>query len=89
MRTLKDVLLDTHRLIEKSEESDWAGSSPKEISSALMDAVVAIDENKLIDTAKLGVYFAPTGPIQETAISNGWTDDYMRLSSEFDALTEK
>lgn len=86
MRALKDVLLDTNRLIEKSEESHWAGWSPKEISSDLLKGVAAIGEKQPIDAATLRLHFAPTGSIQETAMSNGWTDDYLRLSAEFDAL---
>ena len=32
------------------------------------------------------ILFAPTGPIQEIAISNGWHDPYMKLAEEFDKL---
>jgi hypothetical protein len=85
-RTLKDVLLETNRLVVASEESDWSGFSPKEISLELLTAVAAIDEKKKLDVATLQMHFAPTGPIQETAMSNEWTNDYMRLSSEFDDL---
>jgi len=89
VRTLRDVLLDTHRLVEKSEPSDWILTSPEEIASDLLRAVAAIDEKKPFAAAALSLHFAPTGSLQETAIWNRWTDDYMRLSSEFDELIKR
>jgi hypothetical protein len=32
------------------------------------------------------ILFAPTGPLQEIAIANGWSDIYLKLSEEFDGL---
>ena len=42
------------------------------------------DQSNLPDIAK--IMFGPTGPIQEIAMSNGWVDEYMALSAEFDDL---
>jgi hypothetical protein len=33
--------------------------------------------------------FLPTSTYQEISISNGWGDNYIKLSSEFDKLYEK
>ena len=35
---------------------------------------------------KLNLLFAPTGSLQEHAISNGWTDEYLQLSVMFDKI---
>ena len=88
-RTLKDVLQDTNRLVASSEESDLCGFSPKKISSVLEQAIAAIDQKKEVDAATLRMHFAPTGPIQETAMSNRWSDEYLRLASEFDDQVRK
>lgn len=33
----------------------------------------------------LAILFAPTGPIQEVAISSGWGDAFLELADRFDA----
>ncbi|WP_166380493.1 hypothetical protein [Catellatospora methionotrophica] len=33
----------------------------------------------------LSVLFAPTGPIQEVALSSGWGDEFLALADRFDA----
>jgi hypothetical protein len=33
--------------------------------------------------------FAPTGTFQEISMQNGWSDEYLKLASEFDTLYEK
>jgi hypothetical protein len=30
--------------------------------------------------------FAPTGDLQETAMANGWSIEYLLLSAQFDSL---
>ena len=34
----------------------------------------------------LRLLFAPTGALQETALSSGWSDNYMRLADRLDAI---
>jgi hypothetical protein len=38
------------------------------------------------DEAALATLFAPTGALQELAISSGWADEYARLADRFDAI---
>jgi hypothetical protein len=35
---------------------------------------------------ELNVLFAPTGYLQEHSISNGWSDEYVRLAAQFDKI---
>jgi hypothetical protein len=35
--------------------------------------------------AMLTILFAPTGPVQEVAISSGWGDEFLVLAERFDA----
>src|SRR5690242_8513451 len=86
---LSKVLLETKAFVGRSEESIWAGLSPAEIAMDLSIAAERIEKGEAIDSDHLNMLFAPTGPIQEIAISSGWSNDYMKLSSEFDALIEK
>jgi hypothetical protein len=38
---------------------------------------------------KLSICFAPTGIFQEHSLSNGWSEDYLKLADEFDCLYSK
>jgi hypothetical protein len=48
-----------------------------------------VQKLKLGDTSsleELEILFLPTATLQEHAISNGWSDDYLKLAAEFDNL---
>jgi hypothetical protein len=48
-----------------------------------------MDRNEKVDNDILKVEFAPTSTIQEIAMSNGWHDEYLKLSTKFDKEIEK
>ena len=83
---LIDVLERTKSHIDTSEESCWAGLSPAEIGMDLSIAIDNLTKGASINSDLLRMHFAPTGPLQETAMMSGWTDEYMILSERFDAL---
>ena len=37
---------------------------------------------------QMGVFFAPTGPLQELSLSSGWADCFIALADRFDAAAE-
>ena len=86
---LREVLAKVKERVDRSEESDWTPFTPSEVSSDLAAAIARLDEGLSIDGSGLAMLFAPTGPIQEIALGSGWSDDYLTLSSEFDALAPK
>ncbi len=86
---LCEVLSQTKRFVESSEESIWSGLSPAEIAMDISIAISQIDKDAAFDVIHLKMLFAPTGPIQEIAIASDWSDNYLKLSSEFDSLIEK
>ncbi len=75
--------------IDSSEESIWAGLSPAESGMDLTIAIEALRNNEAVDRDQLRMHFAPTGPLQETSMMSGWTDEYMEISSHFDALIDQ
>jgi len=84
------VLGATRALVAKSLHEGWPDEDPSECISVLdgmMASCINPKENNLPKNAS--IQFAPTGPIQEIAISNGWHDAYMNLSTEFDILEIK
>jgi hypothetical protein len=88
-RRLREVLARIKELVDRSTESDWTPFTPAEISADLGAAISRLDDGEEVDTRHLVMLFAPTGPIQETAMGAGWADEYLKLSSEFDALAPK
>ena len=81
------VLTASRTLVLHSHADGWSGEAP---SDALKDL------DRMIETCcfrgKQGlpehwtILYAPTGPLQEIALANGWSDAYLRLAAEFDTL---
>ena len=67
-------------LLEKSEESIYAGVEPSEIIMNLQSCI--LDDK--ISQEKLTCILLPTASLQETAIDNGWGDKYSDITKEID-----
>lgn len=86
---LLSVLKECSTLLEASEDSDWSEMGASELSQKISGAIEKLEHEKLPGKSSLSYLFAPTAPLQETAMANGWSDQYMELSSRFDAVFEK
>lgn len=77
-------------LLINSEKEGWPDESPSE-AAATLDAMMAhlIAPDRVACPRFASIQFAPTGPLQEVAISNGWHDAYMALAEEFDHLQQE
>jgi len=80
------ILATTKSLLETvSENEGFGGECPKTVVRIIDEAIEYFNnpqENNYPD--KLSIQFAPTGPIQEISISNGWDKVYLKLSEQFD-----
>jgi hypothetical protein len=84
-----EVLTRVKALLAGSRPSDWAALSPADVIAVLDRELQSLaDRGRLHDTAELGSLFAPTAEIQEISMANDWGDEYLRLSSGFDAALE-
>lgn len=84
---LLSVLATTKELLLRSEDEGWPDEDPSEVAQevgALISHVLEPDNSPLPEHAL--ALFAPTGPIQEIAISNDWHSAFMALSEEYDGL---
>ena len=81
------VLETTKELIHRSQHVGWPDEQPIDIANELEQVISALLDPKSVELPKFyrGL-FAPTGPVQEIAISNEWHDAYLALSSEYDSL---
>jgi hypothetical protein len=86
---LIDVLKRCHDLTAASQDSDWCSLTAAEIVTALDRAIASLETGGEIDRAELTLLFAPTGSLQETAMANGWADEYLALSGAFDGLIKR
>jgi hypothetical protein len=82
LTTLKRAL----ELVGASRSSVWAGGSLEEIAAQLRAAIAAVESRTLLDRDELRVLFAPTGPLQELSIDNGWGDEFLSLAQQVDAF---
>jgi hypothetical protein len=83
-----EALQRTRDLLRSSESSVWAPEDPLEIVVQLETAIAALRDGRRVDVRQLDLLFLPTGSIQEIAMHNGWSDEYMALSSVVDTLTD-
>ena len=78
------VLSECLAHLESSEDSAYAGDSADDLARMLRDAIAQLERGEPIEKSDLKLLFAPTGPLQETAIDNGWGDEFVALSARFD-----
>lgn len=84
MKALAEILEQTIEHLAKSEASDWDPLTPSEVIRDIARANEAIANGRSIDKNTLKLHFAPTSSIQEIAMSNGWTNEYLKLAEQFD-----
>jgi hypothetical protein len=83
------VLGATRALVAQSLRAGWPDEQPVECAAVLDQMIAHIVNPDGCDVPKYATtQFAPTGPIQEIAISNGWHDVYMKLAAAYDALED-
>ena len=85
---LISALEQTISFLKKSQPSGWANMSVDEIIQELQSIINTIRDSGAVDSQQLGFLFAPTAAIQETAIDNGWGDDFLRISDIVDDYME-
>jgi len=83
---LVSSLEETLSSLQDSQSSDWAHMSVEEIIARLETEISKAKNSQPIDTKLISLLFARTGAIQETAIDNGWGNDFLRISEVIDEL---
>jgi hypothetical protein len=88
VETLEEVKL----LVARSVNSPWSTQEPRMLIQALEREIACLRTKgrlRWFGKRKLKILFAPTGDLQETSLSGGWADEFLALSSRFDAALEK
>jgi hypothetical protein len=80
------VLSSAKVLLEAAGKNDgWSFETAGESLQVINDAIAFFlnpADNKLPED--ISMQFAPTGPLQEIAISNGWSEMFLKLAEQYD-----
>ena len=80
------ILGRTEELLAQSKASAWSALAPAEVARIIEREIKSlVASGRFHDKIELQSLFAPTGEIQEIAMANRWSDEYIGLSSAFDA----
>ncbi len=60
--------------------------SPIELRQELEEIISLLSTNDYSKIHDLYVHFLPSSTFQEHSMSNGWSKEYLKLSSKFDKL---
>lgn len=84
---LLDIFIRARDLVARPENDfDWSSWRDSEDALAEIDALIArLQANELPRLHEMSIIFAPTGPMQELALSSGWGNRFLGLASEFAA----
>lgn len=72
-------------------QNDFAWSSWRDTAHALeeVDGLLSrLQAREPVEHSEMSILFAPTGPMQELALSSGWGNRFLQLASEFDAAMD-
>ena len=85
-RELLDVLRRIRELLAHPD-ADFLWSSWEDAEAALAEVdplIHALESGGRPARFSIDILFAPTGPLQETAMSSGWGDEFLSLASRCD-----
>lgn len=82
------AVLKTIELLQNSLDSPFSHSSVADVIAILQKIQLQFEQTGLEDKPTLNALFAPTGPIQEIAIDNGWGNEFLSLAAEIDKITQ-
>jgi len=82
---LLDIFHRARDLVARPENDfDWSSWRDSEDALTEIDGIISrLQANEL--PSEMSIIFAPTGPMQELALSSGWGNRFLGLATEFDA----
>jgi len=86
LERLADIFERARDLVARPS-NDFAWSSWRDANDALeeIDGILAeLRAGRMADRLTMSVLFAPTGPMQELALSSGWGNRFLQLAAEYD-----
>jgi len=86
---LAEALERTCELLEGSEDSLYSAEGASEIRKKLLAILADVRAGSQYDRDELVLQFLPTSFIQETAMANDWSQEYLALAEVVDRATSR
>lgn len=89
MQEIEDILKKLVVFLKQSEDSIWSDLTVSEVLQILEKQLLSLEAKAKVKTRQLRYLFLPTAPLQEIALHNGWSDEYLEVAEQFDRWLEK
>ena len=86
---LTEALEKTLTHLRTSGSSVYSHLSVEQIVQEIETQLAKIQNSQAPDLWQLGLLYAPTGALQDTAIDNGWGDEFLVLASIVDTFMKE
>ena len=83
---IKMIELIKNKISDSSDVIWTQYETAKEFRDDLDRYITRLTLNDKSCLEDMKVLFAPTGSLQEHSISNGWSDEYVRVAEQFDKI---
>jgi hypothetical protein len=85
----EQILLSVRRFATDDSDVVWTTwDTPTQMRAEIDACLEKIRKHNIEGIKRAAFFFLPTSDFQEHSISNGWTDEYMRLSTLFDQVDQ-
>jgi hypothetical protein len=74
------------KITDRSDMTWTTYETPAQLRDELEVYINQFQADDISSLEKIKMLFLPTGTLQEHSICNGWTDEFLNLSTEFDRL---
>ena len=89
-KEILEIMANIKSRINDETDTVWAGFDNAEILTKELDSDQKQIELLDFDTLeKIMVEFLPTSTYQELAMSNGWSDEYLKIAEKFDSIHKR
>lgn len=86
-KEISEILANIKSRVNNETDTVWAGFDNREVLIKGLDSDQKQIELLDFDTLeKIRVEFLPTSTYQELAMSNDWSDDYLKIAEKFDTI---
>lgn len=84
-QTVANILTVINGKISDATDTAWTVyDNPRQLKEEILKDLDNMQHCNFETLEKVRMHFLPTATYQELAVSNGWSDEYMRLAAQFD-----
>lgn len=85
-----EILNSIREYITDDSNFDWTSfDNSDQLNNEIDSLIFRFKEEDLTAFRDLYIHFLPTSTFQEHSLSNGWSERYMKLASQYDEVYER